>query len=299
MKKLLNIDGGGVRVYFPLLIMNYIEKKTNKKIIDIFDFYSGVSASSIILSAILTKYSLEDIISQFRQLSKIIFYKSYFYTIRSGFGFFNSKYSDYYINNELEKYLSGLKLSDVKKPLSILTYDLANSKPIFWHSFHDTYKKYDLWKIIRGSVAAPTYYSPFVLDSHTLIDGGIVTNNLSELIFTHALVYYGQQEEFLQISIGTGNYNPKITNIPSGLWSWSGSLIHIISNSYASYEMNTLKKISNVKNLKQFYRLDINLKEDITLDDYTAFDKMDEIFIEWLEQNQTWLDDICEELIKC
>ena len=242
---------------------------------------------------------MEDIISKFRQLSKIIFYKSYFYTIKSGFGFFNSKYSDYYINHELEKYLSGLKLSDVKKPLSILTYDLANSKPICWHSFHDTHKEYDLWKIIRGSVAAPTYYSPFVLDYHTLIDGGVVTNNLSELIFTHALIHYGEQEEFLQISIGTGNYNPKITNIPSGLLSWSGSLINIIFHAYASYEMNTLKKISNVKNLKQFYRLDINLKEDIILDDYTAFDKMDEIFTEWLEQNQTWLDDICEELIKC
>jgi patatin-like phospholipase/acyl hydrolase len=74
-----------------------------------------------------------------------------------------------------------------------------------------------LWKLVRGSTATPTYFPPFVLDSHTLIDGGVVTNNLSELIFTHALVHYGQQEEFFQISISTGNYNPKMTHTPSGM----------------------------------------------------------------------------------
>jgi hypothetical protein len=45
--------------------------------------------------------------------------------------------------------------------------------------------------------------------------------------------------------------------------------------------------------------LDINLEEDITLNDFTAFDKMDQIFTQWLEQNKPLLDEICEELIKC
>ena len=59
MKRLLNIDGGGVRVYFPLLILDYIEQKTGKNILDLFDYYAGVSASSIILSGLLTKYSVK------------------------------------------------------------------------------------------------------------------------------------------------------------------------------------------------------------------------------------------------
>lgn len=299
MKKLLNIDGGGVRVYFPLLIMNYIEKKTNKKIIDIFDFYSGVSASSIILSAILTKYSVEEVIEQFKKISKIIFYKSYFYTLTSGFGILNSKYSDYYINTELEKFFTGLKFYDVKKPLSILTYDLANSTAICWHSFESTHKEYDLWKLVRSSTAAPTYFPPFVLDSHILIDGGIIANNLSELIFTHALEYYGQQEDFFQISMGTGNYNPKMTHTPSGIWSWAGSLINVFFTASASHAMSTLNKLSKIENVKHFYRLNINLEEDIILDDYTTFNKMEQIFEQWLTQNKTILDEICEQLLKC
>lgn len=298
MKKLLNIDGGGVRVYFPLLIINYIEKKTNKKIIDMFDFYSGVSASSIILSAILTKYSVEEVINIFKEISKKIFYKSYFYTVRSGFGLFNSKYPECYINQEFSKFFSELKLSNAKKPLSILSYDLASSTPICWHSYHDTHKEQDLWKVVRGSTAAPTFFPPFVLDNHILIDGGVVTNNLSELIFTHALVHYGHEEEFFQVSIGTGIYNPKVTSTPSGLWSWAGSIINVFSNASGSYEMKTLKELSKIENLKHFYRLEIPLDENIILDDYSAFNKMDKIFETWLVDNQSLLDNICDELMK-
>lgn len=297
MKKLLNIDGGGVRVYFPLLILKYIENKTGKPITDLFDFYSGVSASSIILSSILTKYSLDDVISLFKQISNNIFYKSYFYTFKSLFGVFNSKYPDYYIDSELQKIFQGLTLGDIKKPLSILTYDLSTGKPLCWQSFNDTHKEYDLWKLIRSSCSAPTYFQPFILNEHILIDGGVITNNLSELIFTHSLSYYGFNEQFFQLSIGTGCYNPKLNNTPSGLWSWSNSLINVFFNASASYEMNTLKKLSNLENIKHYYRLNINLEEDIMLDDYTAFDKMEKIFNKWLEENSSFLDTICNELL--
>ena len=51
MKKLLNIDGGGVRVYFSLLILNYIEMKTNKnqKLIIIFCTVVGIDDKSVYL----------------------------------------------------------------------------------------------------------------------------------------------------------------------------------------------------------------------------------------------------------
>ncbi len=198
MKRLLNIDGGGVRVYFPLLILDYIEQKTGKNILDLFDFYAGVSASSIILSGLLTKYSVKEFLKLFKELSKTIFYRSYYYILKSGFGIFNSKYTDYFINQEFEIFFNNLKLSDVKKPLTMLSYDLIDSKPIYFDSYAEDH---NLWEIVRGSTAAPTYFPPYQLDSKLLVDGGIVTNNMSELIFTKALSYYGKEEEFFQLSI--------------------------------------------------------------------------------------------------
>jgi patatin-like phospholipase/acyl hydrolase len=297
MKRLLNIDGGGVRVYFPLLILDYIEQKTGKNILDLFDYYSGVSASSIVLSGLLTKYSVKELLKIFKELSKTIFYRSYYYIIKSGFGIFNSKYTDYYINQEFEIFLKDLKLSDVKKPLTMLSYDLNESKPIYWDC-HSCSHDHNLWEVVRGSTAAPTYFPPYKLDSHLLIDGGVVMNNLSELIYTKALSYFGKEEEFYQLSLGTGCYKPKMNTTPSGILSWSSSIVDVFFNASSSFEMNELKKLSLIDNLKCFHRLEINLDSDISLDDYNSFDQMDQIYTKWLETNKEYLDKICDELIK-
>jgi hypothetical protein len=296
MKKLLNIDGGGIRIYFSLLILNYIEKRTNKKIIDMFDFYAGVSASSIILAALLTKYSVEEMLVLFKDISKKIFYKSYFYTITSGFGFFSSKYPDTNVNYELEKLLGDEKMSSVKKPLIILTYDLVNTKSKNFHSYKNN--DYKLWEVVRSSTAAPTYFPPYKLDEFMLIDGGVVTNNLSEYIFINALDYYGHDEEFFQVSIGTGTYNHKFDYPPSGLWSWGSSIIDVFFSATSTYEMNSLNKISKFEKLKSFYRIDINLTNPISLDDYNSFEMIEEIYNKWLENNKNYLDTICDELEK-
>ena len=136
-KKILNIDGGGVKVYLSLLLLDYIEKKTNKKIIDIFDFYSGVSASSIVLGGLLIDYSVSDMIDMFKNISTNIFSIPYYYKIYSGFGLFNSTYPDYNINNQLEQLCNNKKLCDASKPLSILTYDMNSLKPINFCSYKD------------------------------------------------------------------------------------------------------------------------------------------------------------------
>jgi patatin-like phospholipase/acyl hydrolase len=296
MKKLLNIDGGGVRIYFSLLILQYIEKITNKKIIDIFDYFSGVSASSIILSAILTKYSVDEIIIKFKDISHTIFYRSFYHIITSGFGFLDSKYTDYYINKELEEMFKEIKLNEVKKPLSIMTYDLNTCKPVCFYSKKDNY---ELWKIIRGSIAAPTYFNSFTLDNYNLVDGGVVANNLSELTFVDALKEYGIKEEYIQLSIGTGstklNKNICESNNGEGILFWSNSIIDVLCKASSNYEMIILDKLKKVNNL-DFNRLDIELNQEIKLDDYTAFDTMDIIFNEWIEKNSEYINDICKKL---
>lgn len=308
MKKLLNIDGGGVRVYFSLLILNYIEEKTGKEIIDLFDYYSGVSASSILLSALLTKYKLKDIIQLFKDFSKKVFYRSYYQMITSGFGLFYSKYDDMMINNELQLLFAGYRLCDLKKPLSILTFDLLSNKSKCFSSVtkNKEESEMDLWGIIRGSTAAPTYFDPYILknnyerDSYNyrLIDGGVVTNNLSESIFIDALSYYGDKETYYQLSVGTGTYIHNYNMMSSGLIGWSGPIIDIFFAASSSYEMEALKNISKFDNLKQFHRVDIELEQDIKLDDCDAFITMDSIFEQWLEKNRNYLDTISDELLE-
>jgi len=298
MKKLLNIDGGGIKVYFALLILKYIETKTQKKITEIFDFYAGVSASSIILSGILTNHSLDYIIDKLKLVGNNIFYKSKYYSIISLFGLINSKYPDIHVNKEFEFIFKDNKLKDIDKPYIILCYDLVSQNPIYYASYDDSLNDELLWKIIRSSTAAPILFPPYKLNDKILIDGGIVNNDLSELIYTKALNYY-ENEEFIQLSIGTGIYKPKLTPMPLGLLSWNKTILETIFYAHSKYEYNTMKDLSKINNLKHFFRINILLDKYISLDDFNAFNEMDLIFDEWIsnKDNINYLDEICNILI--
>jgi patatin-like phospholipase/acyl hydrolase len=295
MKRILTIDGGGVRVYFPMLILQYIENKTNKKITDIFDFYSGVSASSIILSGLLTKYDLQESIKMFKELSKKIFYRSYSYIIKSGFGLFNSKYSDYYINETLKEIYNETKITDINKPFLILSYDIKKNKPALFKSYNNS--DLLLWQIIRASTAAPTYFPPFINEDKILIDGGVAANNLSEITFLSAINHFNNKDDdYFQLSLGTGTFIKKATTIPYGYLSWAPKIIDVLFNASESYDFIELKKLMKIEKL-EYNRLDIMLEKDIILDDYNSFDLMDNIFNSWLLENKDKLDKICSMLI--
>ncbi len=297
MKKLLNIDGGGVRVYWSLLVLEYIENKTGKQIIDLFDYFSGVSASSIVMSCLLTKYSIKELINMFENISKKMFYRSWCDVFTSFNGLIYSKYSDYYIEQEFKQIFGETRLHQVKKPLAILSYDLVSHTPVSFESWVDSNSNIKLWKAIRGSTAAPTFFPPFVWNNSMLIDGGVISNNLSDLTYQSAKTLYGPNEKFLHVSIGTGRYLPKITYKPSGLWSWSG-LFGALFSASANYRMCKLLTKPKVPNQPGFYRFDYILNSDIILDDCNCFEKIKEIFSQWLIYNQTQLDQLCNELVE-
>ena len=48
MKKILSIDGGGIRGIIPATILSYIEDKTQKPIANCFDLIAGTSTGGII-----------------------------------------------------------------------------------------------------------------------------------------------------------------------------------------------------------------------------------------------------------
>ena len=296
MKRLLNIDGGGVRVYFSLLILQYIEKKTGKQIIDLFDFYSGVSASSIVLGCLLTGHTVNGLIEMFESISKKMFYRTWWDFFTSLNGLLYSKYSDYYIEYEFKKIFQEKRLCQVKKPLCILSYDLISHNPVTFESWSSTNSNIKLWKAIRGSTAAPTYFPPLVYDNYMLIDGGVISNNLSDITYHNAKKLFGPGEKFFQLSIGTGRYLPKITYVPSGLWGWLG-LFGVLFSASANYRMGKLLDKPKIPSQSGFFRLDIPLSQDIVLDNYNEFPNMKLIFANWLVHNKCKLDELCNELL--
>ena len=295
MKKLLNIDGGGIKVFFSLLVLQYIELKTGRRIIDLFDYFAGVSASSIVLGSLLSHYTIDEIIELFQSTSKYIFYRSCCDICTSLNGLLYSKYSNYYIETQLQKLFNNIKLKHSIKPLSILTYDLSTHSPKSFHSYDNSINNIELWKLVRGSTAAPIFFPPFKNNDDILIDGAVIANNLSDYTYQNAKKYFGNNDKMLQLSIGTGIYLQNTYNIPSGLCSWL-NYFSTIFNISSNYIMNSSSRY-NLSNKSIFYRFDFILENDICLDDYNSFDTIKKIFDKWIIDNKDYIDDLCNELI--
>jgi patatin-like phospholipase/acyl hydrolase len=322
MKNILSLDGGGVRTYFPLRILNEIENRTDKSISDLFDYMTGVSAGSLITSLLLVKdvngaqkYTTSHIINIFTKECRNIFYYTYLGRCKNLWGLIGPKYTNENFSKVLLEYFRDgekeMTLSSLRKPNCIITYDINYSKPYFFNSLENP--DITVRDCILASTAAPTYFYPYSFElnkdpnRHLFVDGGVVTNNPSEICFLKALEQYGSegigQEHFMTLSLGTG-YNPNTSNITNsyfGLYSWSYNILDIIfsanSNSQSS-ELSILNKILLRENNKnKFHRINIPIKDYIYLDDIYKFDLMCKIMDDWILKNELEINRLCEKLL--
>jgi patatin-like phospholipase/acyl hydrolase len=175
MKKILNLDGGGVRVYLFLLILNYIEKKTNKKIVDCFDYFYSVSSGAIVLAGLLTNYSIDDMILLVK----------------------NTRSNN--LHNMIDIFFNKMKLNDIKKPLGILTYDINTMKYITFHSYDNT--NYNLSDVLKATTSLAPYYKEYNIDNYKLIDGYSYDIDLNIFASNDIVNYFGN-DNYYQLYIG-------------------------------------------------------------------------------------------------
>ena len=60
MKKILQIDGGGIRGIIPAVILSYLEEKCGKPLCQCFDLITGTSTGAIIGGAIAATTGFSD-----------------------------------------------------------------------------------------------------------------------------------------------------------------------------------------------------------------------------------------------
>lgn len=322
MRNILSIDGGGVRTYIPLRILNEIEKRTNHSITELFDYMTGVSASSLIINLLLLKdthgkpqYNTSQILEIFTKECYNIFYYTYLGRCKTVWGLFGPKYCNTSFQEVLNKYFGDKKLGDLIKPSCILSYDLISSKSYYFNSLENPNLK--ISDCILASTAAPTYFYPYTFplnerdtNEYLFIDGGVVTNNPAEICFLKAIEYYssnnlnvGNNPNFLTLSLGTGYSisSKNLNNSYFGLFSWSYNILDTLfsanSNSQSS-ELSILNKIMMKENNKnKFYRVDVPLKDFIYLDDIYCFDRMKILMDDWITKNELEINRICEKLL--
>ena len=246
--KIISIDGGGIRGYVPLTLIQYIQSRTRRPIHDSFELFAGTSTGAIICSA-LTLSDTSSIISNRRKYTASRVKKIYSKRASEIFPIFKTKghkkanwlfsynkpeHDNSGLNNILLEFFQDQKISSCLKPIYIPTFDLINNKPLIFtsraaHEFGP--KNLKLKEILMAATAAPTYFESKELIYNNLpkncIDGGVYLNNptlgaLLEVLEykNHPIYNLDKYDEIKILSIGTGIYKKNISRKQSKKWGW-------------------------------------------------------------------------------
>ena len=244
-KRILSIDGGGIRGCLTLGYLKKIETivrqqldKEDAVLSDYFDLIGGTSTGALIATQLALGLDVDKVRINYKKLGPIVFSKpahwmKHIPLIRGISNKLFTKWSVEPLEKEIKKIISEkitLGSPNIKTGLCVVTKraDNFSTWPFINHpdgKFYEDNSDIPLWKILRASSAAPTFFKPIELDVGLpgepdlgmFIDGGVsMANNPAMQLFLIATLkgfpyhWPASKEELLIVSIGTGFWERRL-----------------------------------------------------------------------------------------
>jgi predicted acylesterase/phospholipase RssA len=248
-KRILALDGGGLRGILTLGILERIENELRERhgndpgfrLCHYFDLIAGTSTGAIIAAALAIGMTVSEITDKYRVLGSRVFQSSFLrgYHIRA-------KYDEGRLIEELKKLFEAdrtLGSPDICTGLLVVIKRLDTASP--WPVGNNPEGKYfksrpggtigngdyKLWQAVRASTAAPDYFNPermtiAQMENHQSVDGDFVDggvspfNNPAFQAFMYATVsgyrvnWPTGADNLLLVSVGTGAGDPAVARSP-------------------------------------------------------------------------------------
>jgi uncharacterized protein len=238
MKRILSLDGGGIRGVFSLEILLRMEQLLRQHtgspslvLSDHFDFLAGTSTGAIIATCLSWGMGVEEVLELYVKHGQKMFQR--FPWSRPIKRMFVARYEAKPISDMLQrvfsedgegkvpallstKRLKTLLLVVVRNQTTGSAWPITNNPKAMYNDskLEDCNLNVPLWKVVRASTAAPVYFDPEEImlggKPHVFVDGGITPYNNPALIaaLTAVLPSYNVNwepgpEKIRLISIGT------------------------------------------------------------------------------------------------
>lgn len=235
-KRILALDGGGIRGALTLGYLQRVEAILRKqhnapdlRLADYFDLIGGTSTGSIIAACLAIGMSVADIKNMYFNLGGKIFGKKYrWWDVFEIKDFIKAKYDAQPLEEELHNLFKEITIgSDAIRTGLCVVAKRADTNSVWPITNHPNGKFYDsaignnkdilLWKAVRASAAAPTYFIPQVIDvggglpTAAFVDGGLsmANNPALQLLMVATLKGFPYHwklgaDNLLLVSVGTG-----------------------------------------------------------------------------------------------
>ena len=229
-KKILALDGGGIRGILTVEVLAKIESMLRRKLgrdndfvlADYFDFFAGTSTGAIIAACLSWRMSIDRIRDFYLENGREMFDKASLLN-----RYYRHKFQDQKLSARLRQEFGAETLGSEKIDglLMMVLRNASTDSP--WPISNNPRAKYNdcaredcnlnlpLWQLVRASTAAPTYFPPEVVrvgkKEFIFVDGGITMyNNPAFQAFLMATVeafnlnWPVGENNLLLVSVGTG-----------------------------------------------------------------------------------------------
>jgi patatin-like phospholipase/acyl hydrolase len=273
----LALDGGGFRGIITAVWLEYLDNRLLKPLPQYFEVVAGTSAGSINAALLTTGYSGADIHRMFQELGTKIFPNAFVRTLEKigripKHGFSSPRYGEKRINRVLQETFGDATMRNAETRLLIPVYSMTEARAMVIDSEAPEHADLPLWKVVRASSAAPTFFPATTLTiegkEHVVVDGGVAINHPAMTASTALRKQHGVPlSAFEIVSMGTGR-PPTIGDLKSlqgaGLIDWGPKLVHFLLGAPSDHVNYLCRKIHGDK----YHRIEVDLPyENYAIDD--------------------------------
>ena len=235
-RKLLALDGGGIRGVITLEVLAEIERQLQAKLgrgedfvlADYFDYIAGTSTGAIIGTCLALGMRVGEVARFYAESGPAMFDKAGLIARFKSGKFHDKKLAarlQEMIRDQTGDPMAALGSEHLRTLLMVVLRNATTDSP--WPVSNNPAAKYNtperpncnlripLWQLVRGSTAAPTYFPPETIQvgsaEFIFVDGGVTMyNNPAFQLFLMATVeaynlgWLAGEKDLLIVSIGTG-----------------------------------------------------------------------------------------------
>lgn len=287
-RRILSIDGGGLRGTFPAAFLATLEEHTEQSIGHYFDLIAGTSTGGIIAIGLGMGLSAKEILSIYEKHGPDIFpQKIHSKTrwIRSCLEFLRhivrTKYDATPLREVLIKVFKERQLGEARTRLIIPAWNPNAQSVYIYKTAHHERLRYDYKsKAVDAAMAtasAPTYFPQHITEeSVSLIDGGVWANNPTAIAVVEAITLLGWAPQSLHI-LSLGCLHERYT-LPhaGGLGRFNMKLIKLLMDGQAQGAMGMAKLLTGDEHeRKAIHRINDTVSYgDYPIDDAGLIEKL-------------------------
>ncbi|HZB92435.1 MAG TPA: CBASS cGAMP-activated phospholipase [Stellaceae bacterium] len=201
MRRILTIDGGGIKGVFPAALLAEIEEGLGAPIYDYFDLIAGTSTGGIIAMGLALGETAGELLQLYKEHGPAIFpARPLTSNLRR---LLRAKYSLEPLRVALEEAFGDRRVGDCRKRLLVPALDLATERVYIYKTAHHPsfVRDYRVAAVDVGlaTVAAPTYFPIHLSEEGAYVDGSLWARNPLALAVVEAIGVLGWAREDIRV----------------------------------------------------------------------------------------------------